>query len=77
MGRPNDRLVAFALLFVAGGLWLTFGTGASGAGRLWGIVIAFPAATYLWFCIRAQIRATKEDNRQARIRREQRRRSRG
>ncbi len=74
---PHDRLTAAALLLVAGGLWLTFGAGTSGGGRFWGVVIAFPAAVSLWFCVRAQARAVKEGNRQARIRREPRRRSRG
>lgn len=68
----HDRLVGFALLLAAGSIWLATESGAPPGQRVLGVLIAAPTLTYLSFGVRSNIQAIKQGNREAKIRREQR-----
>ncbi|MFF3467116.1 hypothetical protein ACWCQN_30885 [Streptomyces sp. NPDC001984] len=66
-----NRLLGFAMVWLAVMGSITFGAGESGGDRVMSLVAALPALGYFGFRCAREIRGIKEDNRVARTRREQ------
>ncbi|MEU1199688.1 hypothetical protein ABZ446_26160 [Streptomyces sp. NPDC005813] len=69
-----DRLLGFAMVWVAVNGSITLGAGESGGARLMSCVVALPAWGYFGFRVMREVRGIKEDGRSARLRREERNR---